>query len=131
MALWSSYNNLGLKGKLVIPFVGILSTSIFLLGTMLIANEKSALTQSLVKKSEILIQNLSSTLADPFSMGEYDRIQQILINDRNTDEEVAYVTLVGMDGRGVASTDLSLRNVTLARNEFESSALRVTEMTRR
>src|SRR6185503_15618433 len=65
-----------------------------------------------------------TVLADPFSTGEYDRMQKIVDSAKSIDADVAYATVVGIDGRGIASTDASLRNVTLTRDDFEKDALK-------
>ncbi|OGR82763.1 MAG: hypothetical protein A3J74_09155 [Elusimicrobia bacterium RIFCSPHIGHO2_02_FULL_57_9] len=121
----------GLKAKLIVPFVGVLTVSIILLGTILIANQKTAMTDGLIKKSEILVQNLAAILAEPFSAGEYDRIQQILLTAKRSDEEIAYAVLVATDGRVAASTDMIRRYDVGLSGKLENDALGVAALARR
>lgn len=121
----------GLKAKLVVPFVGVLTFSIILLGMILIANEKRALSEGLEKKSEILATNLAAILGEPFSAGQYDRIQEILLAARQSDEEVAYASLIAADGRVAASTEMLRPNPAIPSDKFESDTLGVTGLTRR
>jgi len=122
---------LGLNAKLIIPFVSILSLAVALLGEIFIHAQSAALSRSLEKKAEVLAQNLAIALNDPLSMGEYDHVQRIVDEAKKVDEDVVYALVVGMDGRGIASTDPALRNQTLTHSEFESSALTVSDFTRR
>ena len=121
----------GLTAKLIIPFASIFILTIALLGAMFVQTQSTALSRSLEQKAEILVRNLATALSDPFSMGEYDHMQQLLAAAKEADDEVAYAILVGIDGRGVASTDVSLRNQSLTRNEFEASAIKINSFTRR
>ncbi len=121
----------GLTAKLIIPFVSIFVLAIALLGVIFVQAQGTALSRSLEQKAEILVRNLATGLSDPFSMGEYDHMQQLLVAAKQADEDVAYAILVGLDGRGVASTDASLRNQSLTRNEFETSALKMSDFTHR
>jgi methyl-accepting chemotaxis protein len=122
---------LGITARLTIPFVGIFVLAMALLGAIFIRTQSVALTRSLEKRAEILVRNLATTLSDPLSMGEYDQMQKILEAAKKTDEDVAYAIVVGLDGRGIASTDSALRNQSLARNDFEASAIKVSDFTRR
>ena len=126
-----SMRRFGLTAKLIIPFVSIFVLAIALLGVMFVQTQSGALSRSLEQRAEILVRNLATALSDPFSMGEYDAMQQLLAAAKQADEDVAYATLAGIDGRGVASTDISLRNQSLTRNEFEASALKINTFTRR
>jgi methyl-accepting chemotaxis protein len=122
---------LGLTAKLIIPFVCIFVCAIAFLGAIFMRTQSAALSRSLDKKAEILVRNLATALTDPLAMGEYDLMQRILVEAKKADAEVAYVMVVGMDGRGIASTDTSLRNQSLTRSEFEASALTVSDFARR
>ncbi len=125
------FQRLGLTAKLTVPFVSIFVLAIALLGTIFVRSQDAALSRSLEKKAEILVRNLATALSDLFSMGEYDHMQKILEAAKKADEDVAYAIVAGMDARGVASTDTSLRNQSLNRNEFEASALKVSDFARR
>ncbi|MBI4376474.1 MAG: HAMP domain-containing protein [Elusimicrobia bacterium] len=118
------YQEMGLKAKLIGPFVGVLTISIALLGGILIVQEKRALREGLDKKALVLVQNLAMSLSDPFAAGDYERVQQALLNAKQADDDVAYVIAVAVDGRAVASTDPALKNLTLNRDAFEMEALR-------
>jgi methyl-accepting chemotaxis protein len=121
----------GITGKLIVPFVTIFVVAIALMGGMFIRAQNAALSRSLDKKAETLGRNLATAIAEPFAMGEYDGLQRLVEAAKKFDEDVAYVIISGLDGRGVASTDTTLRNQTLRRNEFETSALAVTDFARR
>jgi len=121
----------GITAKLLIPFVSILVLAIAVLGTTFLRAQDAALSSALERKAEVLARNLANGLRDSLSMGEYDQIQQTLENLKKTDQEVEYAILVGMDGKGVASTDRSLRNQSLNRDDFEAAALAVRDFTRR
>ncbi len=121
----------GITAKLIVPFVTVFVVAIALMGAMFIRSQSAALSRTLDTKSEVLARNMVTALADPFAMGEYDTLQRLLEAVKKTDGDVAYAILVGLDGRGVAATDTSLRNQTLTRNEFEASALKLTDFTRR
>lgn len=122
---------LGLTAKLIIPFVSIFTLAIGILGILFVQSQAAALSRSLEKKAEILVRNLAAALIEPFSVGEYDQLQRLLEAAQKADDEVAYATLVGTDGFGVASTNASLRNQKLTENEFDESALKVSEFARR
>ncbi len=121
----------GLTAKLIVPFVSIFILTLSILGVLFVQWQAAALSRSLEKRAEILVRNLAVALIDPFSVGEYDQLQKLLEAAQNTDEAVAYATLVGMDGFGVASTDASLRNQKLTQNEFDAAALTLSDFTRR
>jgi methyl-accepting chemotaxis protein len=121
----------GITTRLIVPFVMIFVAAIALMGGMFIRAQNAALSRSLEKKAEVLARNLATALAEPFALGEYDQLQRLVEAARQFDEDVAYALVVGLDGRGVASTDPALRNQLLTRNELESSALKVADFTRR
>ena len=131
MSTITRFQRLGLTAKLIIPFLTIFILAIAILGTIFVRNQGAALSRSLEKKAEILVRNLATALSDPFSMGEYDQMQTILAAAQKFDEDVAYSIVVGIDGFGIASTDSSLRNQRLNRNEFEAGALNMSDFTRR
>jgi methyl-accepting chemotaxis protein len=131
MTLLSRVKHVGIVGKLTIPYVGILIAAIAVIAVVCLGIQSTALSESLEKKAEILARNLATALVDPFSMGELDRMQKILEAAQKVDDEIAYGVVVGADGRAVASTDASLRNQTLTRNEFEANALKAGDFTRR
>ena len=120
-----------LTAKLLVPFVSIFVGAIVALGIMFVQAQNAALSRSLERKSESLARNLATAASDPFAMGEYDQLQQILEAAKAADRDIAYAILVGNDGRGVASTDVTLRNQTLTRTEFEAAALKVQALVRR
>ena len=117
------FDRLSLTQKLVIPFVAILVGAITLLGGLFIQSEKSTLNSRLDKKTEVLVRNLAAAVGEPFSVGEYDKIQQLLVSAKDIDDDIAFLVVMGNDGRGVASTDASWRNVVLNRTSLEASAL--------
>jgi methyl-accepting chemotaxis protein len=121
----------GITAKLIVPFVTIFVLAIALLGAIFVRSQSAALSKSLEKKAEILVRNLATALSDPFAMGEYDLMQRIVEAAKKVDEDVAYAVVVGMDGRGVASTDTSLRNQSITRTEFEVSALKLSDFVHR
>jgi methyl-accepting chemotaxis protein len=122
---------LSLAAKLIVPFVSISLATSAGLGVMFVRSQSSALSQSLERKAEILARNLATAATDPFYRGKYQQLQQLVEAAKKADPDVTYAVLVALEGRGVASTDASLRDQTLTRSEFESSALRITALTRR
>src|SRR5579884_808591 len=121
----------GLTAKLIVPFFSIFILAIGILGVFFVRSESDALSRSLDKKAEILVRNLATALSDPFSMGEYDQLQNILEAAQKSDEDIAYAILVGLDGLGIASTDRSLRNQKVIQSEFDGSTLNLSQFTRR
>ncbi|MBI3549721.1 MAG: HAMP domain-containing protein [Elusimicrobia bacterium] len=122
---------LGLTAKLTIPFACILLTTVAVLGGVFVSSSKQNLNSSLQKKGEILARNLATALSDPFSMGEYDHIQRLLKEAHDADTDIVYATVVGQDGKCIASTEESLKNQTLNRTDLELAALKTMEFTRR
>jgi methyl-accepting chemotaxis protein len=125
------FQRLGLAAKLIIPFVSVFVLAIAALGAIFLRTQSEALSRSLEKKAEIFVRNLATALSEPFAMGEYDLMQQYLVAAKQVDNEIAYAIVVGLDGRGVASTDTALRDQSLTRNEFEANALKLSDFTRR
>ena len=115
----------GLRARLLVPFVAIFGGAIMVLGFISIQNTRRDLRAMLEKKAEILGRNMATVLADPFSTGEYDRMEKIVDGAKSVDSDVAYAIVVGVDGRGIASTDATLRNAQLLRDDFEKEALKV------
>jgi sensor histidine kinase regulating citrate/malate metabolism len=122
---------LRLAAKLTVPFVVIFTSAIGLLGTVSIRSSRAALTQSLGKRAEILVSTLATTLADPFAMGEVDRLQLLLDEAKKTDSDVTYTILLNTEGKAVASTDNTLKNQTIMRNDFEKAMAQVTGLVQR
>ena len=131
MVAESGLRRWSLTVKLVVPFISIFVGAIVALGLMFVQAQNASLSRSLERKSESLARNLATAAGDPFAMGEYDQLQQILEAAKSADRDIAYAILVGNDGRGVASTDVTLRNQTLTRTEFEAAALRIHSLVRR
>ncbi len=131
MVAESGLRRWSLTVKLVVPFISIFVGAIVALGLMFVQAQNASLSRSLERKSESLARNLATAAGDPFAMGEYDQLQQILEAAKAADRDIAYAILVGNDGRGVASTDVTLRNQTLTRTEFEAAALRIHSLVRR
>ncbi len=125
------FSSSGLMIKFIFPFIGVFVLTILFLGTTFVRTQKGVLSRSLEQKSEILAKNLAMILSDPFSMGEYDQMQKILETAQKSDEEIAYALLVGLDGMVIASTNASLRNQKLTENQFDASALTLSDFTRR
>jgi methyl-accepting chemotaxis protein len=131
MVAESGLRRWSLTVKLLVPFISIFVGAIVALGIMFVQAQNASLSRSLERKSESLARNLATAAGDPFAMGEYDQLQQILEAAKSADRDIAYAILVGNDGRGVASTDVTLRNQTLTRTEFEAAALRIHSLVRR
>jgi len=97
--------HLGLTAKLTVPFVLILMAALAVVGTLAARSIRSGLTESLDVRSAILVDTLATALADPLSLGETDRIRQLLEKARKVDAEVVYAVLVDAKGGVVWSTD--------------------------
>ena len=122
---------LGIAAQLIVPFIAISVLTIVLLGASYVVALNKALFDSLDSKSLIITQNLSSELSDPLSMGEYDRMQRMLVSMQTLDDCLFYAVVVSADGRVLASTDPTVKNVRLDRDDFEKSALAAEKYIRR
>ena len=109
--------------KLVIPFVVVLAATILILSLYFLGAWRSTLTKELQKTAEIISRDMGFSLAEPYSMGEYDRMQAMISAAKNANEDMEYAMIVGSDGRCASATDTQLRNLQLKRNDFETSAL--------
>src|SRR5882672_7451909 len=112
---------LGLTAKLTIPFVVTLVTTLCIVAALSIRSAHQALLESMQKRARILATTMATTLSEPLSMGEVDRVQKLLESVRQTDGDVVYAIALNGDGSAVASTEQSLRNETLKRDDFEKT----------
>ena len=96
---------LGLTAKLTVPFVLVLMAALGIVGTLATRAIREGLTASLEKRTVILVDTLATALADPLSLGEKDRIKELLDKTRKADDEVAYAALVDAKGQLVWATD--------------------------
>src|SRR3569832_516189 len=101
--LSSRFDKLRLTGKLVVPFIAILVGAITLLASFAVQSESRMLNRRLDKKTEVMVRNLATAVGEPFSVGEYDKIQQLLNAAKDIDADTVFLTVAGTDGRGVAS----------------------------
>ncbi|HEY9792482.1 MAG TPA: HAMP domain-containing protein, partial [Candidatus Obscuribacterales bacterium] len=124
-------SRLGVALQLIIPFVIISVLTTLCLGGVSCWKMSSELSRSLEEKARILTMNLSAVLGDPFSMGEYDHMQQILESAQKSDPDLNYAIVMSSDGRAVATTDPALKNARLTGTDFEKSALTATDFVRR
>ena len=122
---------LGIRAKLIIPFVIILLAATLALGLGCWWKMKESLLAFQEAKGTLLTRTLATQIADPFSMGEYDQIQKIIDNALHNDADVSYATVVLQDGRVVATTSDGVRSIRLDRNSFEREAAHATTMIRR
>jgi methyl-accepting chemotaxis protein len=122
---------LGVAMQLIIPFIVISILTTMALGVTSCMKMSGELNLSLEEKSQILTKNLAAVLGDPFSMGEYDHMQQILDSAQKSDPDLSYAIVMSSDGRAVATTSQDLKNVRLTRDDFERSALQVSDFIRR
>lgn len=125
MQLKYRLNNFSITAKLILTFASIFIFTVLILGIISFQKFNHVLTDALAKKSSLLVHNLSNILADPFSMGEYDRIQNILRQAQSDDPDISYAMLVGLDGRVVATTDFAFKNRTLNEQPFDKEALKL------
>jgi uncharacterized membrane protein affecting hemolysin expression len=115
----------------MIPFVVILALA---LGAVLLAARSgmsSALSNIAEQKTGAFTRTLATVLVDPFSMGEYDHMQAILDATKKADPDVSYVIVLTPDGKAVATTDHSLKDISVTRNDFEKAALKTTDLVQR
>ena len=68
---------LGIRAKLIIPFVIILLAATVALGLGCWWKMKESLLAFQEAKGTLLTRTLATQIADPFSMGEYDQIQKL------------------------------------------------------
>jgi methyl-accepting chemotaxis protein len=90
-----------------------------------------SLTTALNEKEELLARNLANVLADPMSVGEWDRLSTILKSAKDQDKDMEFAVIVSQDGLGVASTDASKKNANLNVTDYEKWALGVQSFTER
>jgi methyl-accepting chemotaxis protein len=90
---------------MMMPFVVVFVGALVLVGTLSVRSNHAAMVQSLEKRGEIMVRMLATGLADPLSLGEDKRLQQILDGTKAADADVAYALLVSAKGEVVASTD--------------------------
>jgi methyl-accepting chemotaxis protein len=95
---------LGLTAKLTVPFVLVLMTALGVVGTLAVRSIRGGLTESLDKRSEILLDTLATAVADPLSLGEKERIRELLDKARKADDEVVYGMVMGAKGELIAAT---------------------------
>src|SRR5258708_7407189 len=112
---------LGLTAKLTIPFVVTLVTTLCIIAALSVHSTHQALLESMQKRAQILATTMATNLSEPLAMGEVDRVQKLLESVRQTDNEVVYAITLNKDGAAVASTESSLRNETLKRDDFEKT----------
>lgn len=117
--------------KLVLPFIAVFILAIAALEVVTIQNQKAALSASMEKRAESLARSLSIGLGESFYARQYNRLQEALEEAKRADDDLAYLIVVAKDGLAVASTDSSLRNQNLTRNDFERNALEVLDVSRR
>src|SRR5262245_59774872 len=95
---------LGLTAKLTVPFVLVLVTSLGVVGALAVRSIRSGLTESLDKRSQILLDTLATAVADPLSLGEKERIKELIEKAEKADDEVVYGAVVNAKGELVAAT---------------------------
>src|SRR6266700_1167991 len=115
------HKNLGLTGKLTVPFAITLVAALCVVTALFIHSTHRALLDSMQKRAQILTTTMATTLSEPLSMGEVDQVQRLLESVRQTDGDVVYAITLNGDGAAVASTESSLRNDTLKRDDFEKT----------
>jgi methyl-accepting chemotaxis protein len=131
MSLLGKLRHLGLTAKLTVPFVIILVGALSSVGAVAIRTSQTAMVQSLEKRAEVLVKNLSLALADPFMTYAFEILQQLLDEAKKADTDVVYAILLNLEGKAVATTDSTLKNQTLLRNELEKSMAQVTTLARK
>jgi len=117
--------------NLVIMFALLCAVAVTVVATSLMAKVSGSYLQALEDKARITTADLSMVLADPFAMGEYDHMEKIIAAAKTADPDLAYAIIMSSDGRAVATTDPAFKNAKLASNEYETSALKVTEYIKR
>jgi PAS domain S-box-containing protein len=115
----------GIAAKLIITFIIIGSTAALLLSIVGTSFLKAALFDSLDTKSKLLTTYLAHELVEPVTLGDYDRMQSLIKSAQKLDGSLSYASVVTDDGRVLASTDISVKNIKLNRDSFERSALKV------
>jgi sensor histidine kinase regulating citrate/malate metabolism len=115
----------------VVPLAVILALATLVIGGYACWRTTDMLTQASVEKAQALTCTLGAVLGDPFAMGEYDHMQHILDAARQNDTDLAYAIVVTTDGKAVATTDPTLKDLNLNRNDFETAALKATDFLQR
>src|ERR1700735_2696070 len=89
----------------------------------------NSLTTALNEKEKVLASNLATVLADPMSVGEWDRLATILRSAKEQDQDMDFAVIVSQDGLGVASTASTLKNTNLNSSPYEKETLAVESFT--
>ncbi|MEW6209331.1 MAG: methyl-accepting chemotaxis protein [Acidobacteriota bacterium] len=121
---------MSVSAKLILPFIAVFILAIVALEVVTIQNQKAALSASIEKRAETLARSLSLGLGDSFYARQYNRVQEALEEAKRADEDLYHLIVVAKDGLAVASTDSSVRNQNLTRNDFERNALEVLDISR-
>jgi uncharacterized membrane protein affecting hemolysin expression len=123
----SSGNACNMGKNQLIPFVVILAVALGAVVFGVRATLSSAVSSTVEQKTSALTKTLAMVLVDPFSMGEYDHMQAILDATKKADPDVEYAIVLTPDGKAVATTDRSLKDVAVTRDEFEKEALKAND----
>src|SRR5262249_24360965 len=83
--------------KLIVPFALAVTIITASLGGTCCALMQDTLNKNLLRKAGILTNNLHGVISDPFSMGEWTRVQKIFEAAQNADADIKYIVLVSED----------------------------------
>jgi methyl-accepting chemotaxis protein len=115
----------GIAAKLIITFIIIGTMASVLLAVVGTSFLKAALFDSLDTKSKLLTHYLAHELVEPLTKGEYDRMQRIMKAEQKLDSSLSYATVITEEGRVLATTDKSLKNVKVTLDSVEKSAFKM------
>jgi methyl-accepting chemotaxis protein len=109
------------RAQLPIFYLTLVNALVLAVGAFLILNK--ALFDSLTEKEKLLTVNLATVLSDPLSIGEYDRLNQILRSAKEQDKDMEAGTIVSQDGQVIATTEENLKNSKLDKSDVDKAAL--------
>ncbi len=116
----------GIQVRLTIPFLLILTTTVAVLGVSSVRTSRSALGASLDKRAEILVTTLALALEDPFGMGEWDRVEQLLAGALQQDPTLLQLSVLDPSGRVKATTNGEWKHRVLEATETDRLLLAAT-----
>lgn len=120
-----------IKAKIIKYFLGIMILVTFLIIFVSVNGARAKLLESQESKATIVASNLALACGDPMMVGEWDRLEQILMGVKSSDKDVKYAILLGNDGKCVAASEKEIKDKFINKTDFEKKALDVKELQRR
>jgi len=117
------YKTAGILVKILIPFIVIMITALFVLLFLSVTLQERVLLEQQEKKALAFSETLSDSLINLLSSQSVDKIEQIVMEAKKADEDITWIGLVDASGKCFVSTDSSLRGVMLIKHDFYRKVL--------